>query len=173
MVAKTIRTETEDRAVTPVIGVLLMVVVTIVLSAVVGYTALSIAEDSSIEPAPINGYDVEHNYDGVDNHGIAYVEITPIVGQGTDGENLFLVDDNGTRVSWAEIWQGTDVEMAGNAIHLDGYGPSDGHLQCLQSGATYDVVYDDGERAQLLRTIEIDDVPQSSIDECQDGYPPN
>jgi len=167
----------DDRGATSVIGVLMTVVVAVVLAASVGLAGLTVGGEVTkgiSEPAPVPHIDVEPNFDGADNHGVAYLRLVHEVGDRVDGEAVAVRDSDGNTVTWADVYRGDRYMSGGESIHLDGYGDSDGHLNCLSKGETYRLVWtaDNGDTFTIDRITLDRDPPASSLAECRDGWPP-
>ena len=87
-----------DRGVSPVIGVILMVAVTVVLAAVIGASVLDVGEDVGESPSAA----VE--YDGGDSMTILSVQNADSITV-TDGEDVDVTEDPaeaGATISWDE-----------------------------------------------------------------------
>ena len=167
----------DDRGATSVIGVLMTVVIVFVLAASVGLAGLTVGGDVTkgiSEPAPVPHIDVEPHFDGADNHGVAYFRLVHEVGDRVDGEAIAIHDSDGTSVTWREIYRGDRYMSGGESVHLDGYGGSDGSLNCLAKGETYRLVWtaDNGDSFTIDRITVDRAPPASSLAECRDGWPP-
>lgn len=82
----------EEKAVSPVIGVILMVAITVILSAVIATFVLGLGEDL-VNPAPSASFD--YDYDESNSE----VTITHQNGQQLDAENLEVTVEGGGSVS--------------------------------------------------------------------------
>ena len=101
---------TEDRAVSPVIGVILMVAITVILAAVIGAFVLGLG-DSVSETSPNAQIDFEYTSENV--------TLTHEGGDSFESDRVTLVGSNGDSFDdWtAEGWEG-DVS-AGNSETVD------------------------------------------------------
>jgi len=130
---------TEDRAVSPVIGVILMVAITVILAAVIGAFVLGLG-DSVSETAP--SAQIDFDYD-------------------TDANSITLTHDGG------DSFQDSNVEFIGNDTSedlLDGWGDpvsagdskeiESGDLGTTQTGDTVRVVWegDGGSSSTIARS---------------------
>ncbi|AUV80951.1 hypothetical protein C2R22_04150 [Salinigranum rubrum] len=166
-----------DRGTTSVVGSLMTVVIVFVVAGSVGLAGLTLGEEvttSVSDPAPIPHIDVEPTLDGADNHGVAYLRLVHEVGDRVDGQSILIRDSDGNTVTWSDIYEGDRYMRGGESIHLDGYGPSDGHLNCLAEGETYILVWQasNGDSFVIDRITLDQSPPASSLDECRDGWPP-
>jgi flagellin-like protein len=116
----------DDEAVSPVIGVILMVAVTVILAAVVGTFAFSLSDQAG-STAPTATFDTTYEAgspsgdtglyqgssgsadDGADGGELT---LTHSSGQSIDGGQLTLVDDDGGTV---ETWSAGETVRAGSA----------------------------------------------------------
>jgi flagellin-like protein len=142
-----------DRAVSPVVGVALMTVIVVLLAAVVGGLALGF-DDALVEPQPERSFETTYHASGDGNGGVAYLNVTMRHGEIGDGETVYVVDDDGDRVAWADVWTAGATFATGEYVHIDGQG-SDGALDCIREGTTYRVVVsaDDTEYVALEHEV--------------------
>lgn len=120
-------TQSEDRAVSPVIGVILMVAITVILAAVIGTFVLGLGD--SVESSPQASWNIESvnlNDGDATNDGI---KITHQGGATIDQSNLkvsiggsdaYDSDNGGAQASWSDTtndW-GTDTS-AGDVLELN------------------------------------------------------
>jgi len=113
-----------ERAVSPVIGVILMVAITVILSAIIGTFVLGLSDQ--VQPtSPQASFTFDWDGDaspsntelyqgGSDDSGVNGGEliVTHNVGDTTDGARLSLVDDDG---GTAEPWPAGDVSAGDSA----------------------------------------------------------
>lgn len=93
-------------------------------------------EGSLAAPAPTATFDTDHDPSGTGNGSVAYVNISFESGQTMDGDNVYVVNSDGNRVLWVDIWfGGPDVEP-GQFVHIDGQG-SDAALNPVTGGEIY------------------------------------
>jgi flagellin-like protein len=145
-----------DRAVSPVVGVVLMVAVTVLLAAVVGVMALGVT-DRQPRVTPYATFDLAPVMDGSGNtNDRPYVEIVHEGAERIDAEEVYVVDHAGNEIRWDQVWTGGAVVEPGEYVHVDGYG-SDGVLEPACEGTTYRVVWrPDDAPDQVLGTATID-----------------
>ena len=164
---------TDDSAVSPVIGVILMVAVTVILAAVIGSFVLNLGGSlQQNAPQATFSFDYEQNEGGSDA-----LEITHDAGDTIEGENLNVSstgatdkttgDDTedayvGTDVFTGSVTSGTSVTVDNTTFKTDGEfmderGGPDEKLDL--SDATVRVVYnsDNGENSATLSTWEAPD----------------
>lgn len=147
-----------DSGVSPVIGVMLVLMITVILSAVAGGFLLSM--DTSLEePGPRVATSSEFTASGVGNGGRPYLNITYTATQEqVNGDNIYIVDSDGNRVKWTDVWTTGSTANVGETAHIDGY-LSDGALNTPCEGEVYSMVYEEnGEVKSLLykETIKSD-----------------
>jgi flagellin-like protein len=145
----------DDRAISPVVGVALMLALVVVLAAVLGGLLLGL--EPPADPTPQYGYSTECHADGAGNtNDRPYVVLTLEGGEIEVGERFYIVDGSGNEVRWDAVWTTAGPLTAGDYAHVDGY-ESDSALNPACEGETYRFVHrpGDGESA-VLTTIEID-----------------
>ena len=132
----------EDRAVSPVIGVILMVAITVILAAVIGTFVLGLG-DSLSDTTPSASIDAE--FDGTDT-----ITFTHQSGQNIEAQNLRITDsgDNGFDVASddLDISGDGDVFSAGNTITTDTDEPS--------GSGTVRLVFDSGSTSSTLASVD-------------------
>lgn len=158
---------TTNRGVSPVIGVVLLVAVTVTLAAVLGGIALGFGGELD---APTDHASVSTSYDpsGAGNGGTAYVNITHEGGAVLDGGEVYVRDSSGNEVLWRDVWTGGDTVEPGEFVHIDGVG-SDCALNAVTDGEVYRVVHEpsDADASTVLATVEIETAPDSvTTDNC-------
>jgi hypothetical protein len=131
-----------------------MIVIVVILAATVGSMALGFDEKLS-DPAPQVSLTVsEYDPDGVGNDGKPYLKIHHRAGDIADGTEVFVVDDNGNRVAWADVWTAGPKVGPGSYAHIDGCG-SDGALNRItEEGQVYRIVFE----SQSGETLSIREV---------------
>lgn len=166
----------DSRAVSPVVGGILMIAVVILLAVVVA-TAVTGFGDKLDEPSPEGTFDYEYVPTGEDNtDDRPYVEISYRTGENADAEDIEIIDESGNSVTWAAVWTGGPEVNATEYVHIDGFG-SDGALDPIcEEGDTYTVVLrgDDGTNDIVTEwTAPTDpDLPSGSpSDSNGDGIP--
>ncbi|WP_267642820.1 type IV pilin N-terminal domain-containing protein [Haloarchaeobius amylolyticus] len=143
---------TDDDALSPVIGVVLMVAVTVVLSAAVGAFVLDIGSQvTQKSPNVVVGYDF-----AVDGAGDEYVNLTHGGGDDVESGNV-EVFINGT-VAWNEgaqnSWavEGSDGWNDGGEIRGGNRVALNGSTSLVSSGDTVQVVWRKGDSSSILGT---------------------
>jgi len=145
----------DRRAVSPVVGVVLMLAIVVLLAAVLG--GLLLGMELPADPTPQYGYGTEYHADGEGNtNDRPYVTLTLEGGQIEVGENFYIVDGDGNEVRWDAVWTTDGPLTAGDYAHIDGYG-SDAALNPACEGEVYRFIHrpGDGESA-VLATISVD-----------------
>lgn len=134
--------EGDDRAVTPVVGIVLLVAITIVLAAVIGTFVLGIGEEVE-ETAPTADFSFEYDDDDPN------VTITHEGGQEIPGDELHIVGPQG-EVAWED---GHDAEpgpvVAGSSTEI-----GDDHDRIADEGETIRVVWRGDELSATLAESE-------------------
>ena len=159
--------DARGRAVSPVIGVVLLVAIVVLLALVFGGIALGFS--GVLEPpAPQASFSIEYHADGASNNGNgAYLNVTHEAGDIGDGSSIFIVDDAGNAVAWRDVWTGGPVVEAGEYAHIDGVG-SDGELEPVcEAGQTYRVVFRTGGQSDaVLREFTVPTDPTTLAAGC-------
>lgn len=137
----------DDRGVSTVLGVVLLVALTVLLAATVASAGFGFW-DRLDEPAPAGGFDRAYTASGEDNTDHRpYVTITHEVGRTVDADDVVIKDDSGNSIRWSDVWTGGPEVYAQEYVHIDGFG-SDSVLDPIcEAGQTYYVILrnDDGE----------------------------
>jgi len=129
---------TEDRAVSPVIGVILMVAITVILAAVIGAFVLGLGGETQETPQ------ASLSYDGNTSEGI----IEHRGGDSLEGDDLVL---RGSAAEGDEAdWPDSDRFSAGNEVDLDS-------TQLSESEGTLRVVWTGGSDDAVLASFEVRD----------------
>jgi len=147
---------TDDDAVSPVIGVILMVAITVILAAVIASFVLGLGD--SQETAP----NVSFNFDYDESDG--NLTVTKSGGDAIDGNNVYI---RGANASGANAWTSHDADKDvatavsdGNVGDIGGY--SGGEIGAGQgfeidyggsgAGSQYEItlVYEDGDTSEEL-----------------------
>jgi len=150
-----------ERGVSPVIGVVLLVAVTVILAAVIGVMALGFSGELA-GPAGYASVSADYVPSGEGNGGVAYVNITHESGDVLDGTEVYIVDSSGNRVLWTDVWFGGDTIAPGEFVHIDGKG-SDCALNAITEGETYRVVHEQNgsDTSTTLAEVDIETEPDS------------
>ena len=164
-----------SRAVSPVIGVVLMVAIVVLLSAVLA--SLAMGFDGKLqEPAPNGGFERTYESSGAGNtDNRPYVVITHEVGRTVDAEDILIRDDDGNSIRWDQVWTGGPKVHAGEYVHLDGFG-SDAVLEPICEGRSYWIILQDDDGDSLMVTkwtaTQSPTVPHTSpLDSNDNGIP--
>ena len=100
---------TDDNAVSPVIGVILMVAITVILAAVIGTFVLGLGEQT--ETAPQASFSFDYNESGGTN---GLLTITHESGEAIANESVTVVPPNGTSQKWLDA---TDNKITAGDNH--------------------------------------------------------
>ena len=133
---------TEDRAVSPVIGVILMVAITVILAAVIGTFVLGLGDQVS-ESAPQAQFTfddtssgVEVTHDGGDSIDSDLLSFTgPTVDAGTDANS------DGDNTDWSDFAGSSTTVSAGDTVTVDNAGSdlaADSTLRIVWASANSD-----------------------------------
>ena len=115
----------DETGVSPVIGVILMVAVTVIIAAVIGSTALGLS-DSVSNPPPRVSFDVEQNEvafaQGQDDaDATPVINITHTGGEEIEKNDVYLtVNDERAYTAFNTGRDGNDARLAGRIWHGDG-----------------------------------------------------
>ncbi|MFB6162915.1 MAG: type IV pilin [Halococcoides sp.] len=125
------------RAVSPVVGTVVMIAITVVLVATIATVVLAF-DDELQDPTPPSAFDYEYAADGEGNSdNRPYVKLYHVAGRPVDADRVVIKDESGNRVYWNEVWTGGETLIAGDYVHIDGY-MSDGALDPIcEAGDTY------------------------------------
>ncbi|MCL9817023.1 type IV pilin [Natronocalculus amylovorans] len=149
---------TNDRAVSPVIGVILMVAITVILAAVIGTFVIGLGDDigsttpsASVDASPGDGLD---DFEADET----LVTFTHRSGDSISADNLDVVGSFNTSNIDVEkdISQGTF--NAGRTLDANATEASDE----LEAGDTVSLIFDDGDRSTTLKTYEFTESDVSS-----------
>ncbi|MFW5958424.1 MAG: type IV pilin [Natronomonas sp.] len=123
-------TSTDDRAVSPVIGVILMVAITVILAAVIGAFVLGLG-DQIQQTTPQASFSFDYNSTGDE------LTITHDGGQSIDAEELYIMGHDGGEEDWTQIsgsgLTSDDQARAGTSVTVN--------VSTLDSGDTVRVVW--------------------------------
>jgi len=142
-------TDGDERAVSPVIGVILMVAITVILAAVIGAFVIGIGEDQEVQPTA--SFDINFESDG---NG----DVTHSTGDTISDPDELDVVINGEENEWID---GTVTEVsAGSTFDLDG--SQDGKANSDDwSEETVSVVWT-SETGDSSATLSSADAPEQS-----------
>ena len=155
-----------SRGLSPVVGTVLLVAIVLVLAAVLANLSLGFS-DRLRSPAPQGAYSTEYHPGGEDNGGYPYFELRYEGGPSSDASNIYVRDESGNEVAWADVWTAGDVVESGEYIHIDGY-LSDGALDHVcEAGQEYLVIVrDDDGRTLMMMGFEAPSVPDPPSGWC-------
>jgi len=145
----------DDRAVSPVIGVILMVAITVILAAVIGTFVLGLG-DSLSETSPQATYEWSQDTDGSGNI-ILTLEHTG--GDTIDGDRVSLAG-NASVSSLGTTWESGDGISAGDTVTIGNSSAStdvDAGTGTVTSGSTFRAVWtaSDGGSSSVLVEYEV------------------
>ncbi|MFC6732237.1 type IV pilin N-terminal domain-containing protein [Haladaptatus sp. DYSN1] len=124
---------TDEDAVSPVIGVILMVAITVILAAVIGTFVLGLGDQVG-NTAPQASFSFD--YDGTDT-----LTVTHESGDGIEAADLTL-KGAGTEATWAEAAASSTKVTAGSSVDLDSGTPT--WATNVGSGDTVRVIWQSG-----------------------------
>lgn len=144
-----------ERAVSPVVGAALMLVVVVLLVAILTGLLFGLSDEPGERPRYAS-FETEYTRTGVGNtDNRPYVVITHRGGSRMDASRLFVVDSDGNRVRWSNVWTGGPEVEPLEYLHVDGYN-SDGALNHACKGEVYRLVYEPADGgSQVITEIEI------------------
>lgn len=128
-----------ERAVSPVIGVILMVAITVILAAVIGAFVLGLGDDLGGSQAPTLSVSVSSNsdYSGTDGSDIFYMSHSSGDSISQDEIRVVVRDESGASLASydSDSWTASDTN---SALQLDGATPTDG--DSFEAGSTITIV---------------------------------
>ena len=150
-----------ERGLSPVIGTMALIAITVALAALVG--AMMLDFDRGLEePAPHAYFEVESHLAGADNGGVPYVKIIHEAGKIGNGSTIYVEDSDGNQVAWKEVWTGGPEVDSPEYVHIDGKG-SDCALNEVRKGEVYRIVkHHESGNQQVLKTVEIETQPPTT-----------
>jgi len=158
---------TEDRAVSPVIGVILMVAITVILAAVIGTFVIGLGDDlgSSTPQASIQGEQLIAN-DSFDQdlaNDEPLVRFTHSSGDSIDNDNIELswsLSSDGNKE--ATDFERSDVDRfsAGQRIDitLEEQVAAGTETTIFSDGDSVSLIFDDGDRSATLRSVDLQEL---------------
>lgn len=123
----------DERGVSEVIGVMLMVAITVLLAASVGVILVSFSDELQ-EPRP----QVAFTSDIVYEDGQKCLEIHPSVKDDTDFSDMYVVTPEDNRAEWGFYEQGRSAVICP-----------------VEDGEVYTVVYDNGQTSYVMQEFEV------------------
>jgi flagellin-like protein len=140
----------DGRAISPVVGAVLMVAIVVVLAGVFGGIVIGF-QDELREPAPSGGFDHEYVASGAGNtDDRPFVTITHEGGPTVDADDIVIQDDSGNTVTWSDVWTGGSEVRAGEYVHIDGFGSDSALDPVCDAGQEYRVIVRNDEGETLL-----------------------
>ena len=143
-----------DRAVTPVVGTILLVAITVVLAGVLAGVVLAFEMPEEMSSDSL-AYDTEMVLNGDGNSGKPFVKIVVTAGRAQFGDDVYVMDNHGNEIQWEDVWTGDPTVTAGEFVHLDGFG-SDSALAAACKGVTYKIVRRGQSSSELIISVPID-----------------
>lgn len=165
----------QDRAVSPVIGTVLLTAIVVVLAAMTAGMLLGFNERLQ-EPVPAEGFDTEYNPAGSGNtDNRPFVNITHDGGEELESENIIIQDDSGNTIAWNDVWTGGPVVKPGEYVHIDGFGSDKALDPICEKGQSYEVIIrrDDGSGSVINEWTAPTppDLPDDAAKNRGDGIP--
>lgn len=167
------KSDGDERAVSPVIGVILMVAITVILAAVIGAFVIGIGDDQSTVPQA--SWDISQSTEEIDGDDYTTMTVTHSSGSSISESNIdvtvegspgYDVDDDAE--SDEIVWSGQDDISAGNEVRVVGkYTGTAGDFSSGEDFSGSD--YNELEEDDTLRIVwESDDGSDSSVLQSQD-----
>ncbi|WEL16747.1 Pilin/Flagellin, FlaG/FlaF family [Halorhabdus sp. SVX81] len=155
----------DDRGVSPVIGVILMVAITVILAAVIATFVMNMGPNE--ETAPTTNWDVTGD---TSSSGADVVTFTHDGGGGADGAKLYFVIDGATNVesndgdstdtdklkseyTWETLSGGTTDVSASNSVEIS---PSNSNLEATDGNSLSNLDLDDASIDLVWRASNSD-----------------
>jgi uncharacterized protein YdeI (BOF family) len=140
----------DGRAVSTVVGAVLLVAIAVVLAGVVATLATGF-EGKLNDPAPAGSFDREYVASGEGNtDDRPCVTITHEIGRTVDADNVVIKDDSGNTIEWSDVWTGGPQVKAQEYVHIDGFA-SDSVLDPIcHEGQTYYVILRNDDDETLI-----------------------
>lgn len=139
----------DDSAVSPVIGVILMVAITVILAAVIASFVLGMGPNTSVTPqASFSSEKVASDE----------LQITMNNGNAIEMDSVIVQDDASNEYYWHQLVNSTDPSpeiKAGTSVTLgDNASNSNATSYSVSSGYEIALVYEDGDTTSTLQTFE-------------------
>jgi flagellin-like protein len=163
------------RAISPVVGVVLMTAIVVVLAALVASLTLGFGGQLR-EPTSKGVFESGYVPSGEGNtDDRPYVNLTYRAGETADAETIEIVDESGNSVTWADIWTGGTELNTTEYVHIDGFGSDSALDPICEAGDTYRVTVQNGgtsSTATEWTAPQDPDLPSGSpSDDDGDGIP--
>ena len=139
------KTPDDNRAVSPVIGVILMVAITVILAAVIGTFVLGLG-DQVQTTAPTTSFDSGQSTVNIDDEDFTAVTIAHDGGDRLDADNIDVtvdgetawgVEEDGTDNVTQALWNSGTISAGSSITVVAGVTPDDTHLQDFEDGVVY------------------------------------
>ena len=137
---------TEDRGVSPVIGVILMVAITVILAAVIGAFVLGLGDQASQTTPQAS---IDFDFQETDN-----VTVTHEGGDNLDASEITIQLDSGdvSEVDGSD-WADNDEISAGDSADVAAIENSNESLDA-ESGSTVRVIFDSGDSSNTIASAD-------------------
>jgi flagellin-like protein len=159
----------DRRAISPAVGVVLMVAITVVLAALLGALAMGFESNLGAPEHPV-AFETEWVADGAGNGANgAYVVIAFSGGEAIDQDRVIVVDHEGNRITWDDVWttNAKPVVEPGDEVHLDGIGSDSALQQICNAGDTYRIVVSGSDgRTTVVDKFVAPTPPEVTNDGC-------
>jgi len=107
------------------------------------------------EPGPQVSLTVsEYAPHGAGNGDKPSLEIRHQPGDIADGTKVFIVDDDGDRITWADVWTTGPKVGPGSLAHIDGCWSDDALDRITEDGQVYRVIFE-SEKGETLAIREV------------------
>ena len=135
----------EDReAVSPVIGVILMVAITVILAAVIGTFVLGLGDQVG-DTAPNANWDADVTNETPEDSGDEFMQFTHAGGEQVDNRTIDVaLSGNETEISY----DAPETISAGDSVDVT-------TTSDIEQGAEVRIVWESGDRSSILRAYEL------------------
>lgn len=150
----------ERRGVAPVVGLALMIVIVAMLAAIVGAMTLGVT-DQLEGPGPQVALTVsEYAPEGDGNGGKPFLLIHHHGGDIADSTDVYIVDGDGNRVAWADVWTTGPKVGPGSYAHVDGCGTDGALNRVTEEGQVYKIVFEsENGETRSIREVSVPSPP--------------
>ena len=145
---KLLETDDDERAVSPVIGVILMVAITVILAAVIGAFVIGIGDDQEVQPTASFNFDFDTDTNKV--------TVSHSQGDTIDQPDSLYISVDGDRVEWNSSSTGGFTPYTAGTYPVNSGKQVTGKLGGGFSGQTVSVVWvsESGDSSGTLSTQE-------------------
>jgi len=145
---KLLETDDDERAVSPVIGVILMVAITVILAAVIGAFVIGIGDDQEVQPTASFNFDFDTDTNEV--------TVSHSQGDTIDQPDSLYISVDGDRVEWNSSSTGVFTSYTKGTYPVNSGKQVTGELSGGFSGQTVSVVWvsESGDSSGTLSTQE-------------------